>query len=203
MDARARWQNALPVALARPWHLWRARGHGSTSENVSPALNDLERTAERLHPWSHLVRRPEVEKRHAVLILADHFFETRGHFDSATGAQATLKYRKLPTVSVPLDDGQDAAPAFAVGDVVRDDEDAFFRHDESARGVVGNTWDLAQQVTREQAALHDNDAAHADAITEDRVHGFLVQVVGWAMALHLRPTLVLDALEMALEQRRP
>ena len=29
------------------------------------------------------------------------------------------------------------------------------------------------------------------------------RVVGWAMALHLRATLVVDALEMALEQRRP
>ena len=29
------------------------------------------------------------------------------------------------------------------------------------------------------------------------------RVVGWAMAVHLRATLVLDALEMALEQRRP
>ena len=32
---------------------------------------------------------------------------------------------------------------------------------------------------------------------------FSRRVVGWAMATHLRTSLVLDALEMALEQRRP
>ena len=122
MDARARRRNALPVALARPWRLWRARRQVSTSENVGPSLNDLERTAERLHAWSHLVRRPEVEKQHAVLVFADHFFETRRQLDAPPGSQPALEHRELKPIPISLDDRQNTAPTSPVRNVVGDDE---------------------------------------------------------------------------------
>ena len=139
------------------------------------SLDRLEGPTEALHSRGHLVRWPQIEKENAVLVLADHLFQTRGQFNAPTRSQTTLEHRQLQAVAVPFNDGQHTAPTLTVGNVVCDDEETLFRHGRSARCVVRDARDLTHEMTREKSALYRDDAPHADPISEDRMNGFLIE----------------------------
>lgn len=104
--------------------------HPAALDHDRLAAHGVEILAQAYHPRGYAVSRSQIERQHMVIRVMQDAVQKGQKLGMSSGAEATLKDRKLKPLTVAFHDPKDPSPPLRVSDVVGHDVQMLVVHDQ-------------------------------------------------------------------------